>query len=165
MYINQLLNEALQQLSKYPLNHLQGKLIPVGECIPDCDDLTTRPNTLFRFQTMQVDLQWTTISRSFNIRLTDLDSDVQAIVDGLVSTIQKLQKEIDTAIQCGSELVTMLPWLQKRYKEGFGDYNTYRGGYGSFVDPRTNNRYGLFINTTGIYVMFELNFTFSIVNI
>jgi len=33
---------------------------------------------------------------------------------------------------------SMIPWIPKQNREGYGDYNSYLGGYGSIVDPITN---------------------------
>lgn len=33
---------------------------------------------------------------------------------------------------------SLLPWIPKQNRMGYGDYNTYNGGFGSFVDPITN---------------------------
>lgn len=32
----------------------------------------------------------------------------------------------------------LLPWIPKQNREGYGDYNSYLGGYGSIIDPITN---------------------------
>lgn len=32
----------------------------------------------------------------------------------------------------------MIPWIPKQNRDGYGDYNTYNGGFGSFIDPVTN---------------------------
>lgn len=32
----------------------------------------------------------------------------------------------------------MLPWIPKQNRMGYGDYNSYLGGYGSLIDPITN---------------------------
>lgn len=32
----------------------------------------------------------------------------------------------------------MIPWIPKQNREGYGDYNSFLGGYGSIIDPITN---------------------------
>lgn len=34
-----------------------------------------------------------------------------------------------------SEMFCLLPWIPKQNRQGYGDYNSYVGGFGSFVDP------------------------------
>lgn len=166
MQISSLLLQAAANLIKYPLEHYQGKLIPVGECIPGCDDLPVPPKVLYRFEHVQVPLNWQTVSYSFQVKLTfNQYEDSKMIENELSSRIERLQKEIDTAIKKESDLLTMLPWLDKKYRKGFGDYGTLSGGYGSIIDRRTKNQYGVFAHTEVGRVTFELTFTFTLINI
>lgn len=153
--------------------------MPLADICPDYRiGESDRLEAVYFFRKGKQGLDWRVLSEKFTINLTgDPDKDQEAVDKKLAGAVAAIQKKVDIAIEQFEGEITMLPWADKIYRLGYGDYDNYNGGFGSMNDPRTGNLFCLRIHSqksdesqasnvmAKIEAVVELSFHFALVQL
>jgi hypothetical protein len=162
--VSSLILEAIVGISKYPLHHQQGNLLPVGECVPGNTGVNNKPSNIYRLKGEPLKLNWLRTVKSCYSDLKAGDMKEQ-MKESFLSVISKIQADIDKAIDSQQAKCCMLTHIGPRFRQGWGDLGKESGGYATFVDHRTGNIYELSGKTVNDKVYLEVNINYCLVRI
>lgn len=141
MHIGSMILSAISKLHESPLSTSLDRLTPLHNIVPNWKvEEHGRPGFLLRKSHAPLEIDWRTITSNYPAHLMPgkEESDNVMISEMVECMMQRVYKKLDVAIAQfeGSKFI-MLPWVDPIFRVGWGDYDTYNGGFGAFTDPRT----------------------------